>query len=368
MEFFNGLGMGLHTLSRLSRAKTRSISAENPDGSPGKGAMALPPVDEQGNPRGAARELGQGWKVRPCISLEPKSVTTLADITGPGAIQHIWITLHPEWWRRVVLRFYWDGEETPSIETPIGDFFCNGWCQRCNISSLPVAVNPAGGFNCYWEMPFRGSARITVENLWDEPLHGFFYQITYALTEVPEDAAYLHAQWRRDNPLPYATEHTILDGIRGHGHYVGTYIAWQVNNNGWWGEGEIKFYMDGDTDFPTICGTGTEDYFGGAWNFEHPPGQYGSFSTPFLGLPQVITAGAEGMYRSQQRFGLYRWHVMDPIRFETDLKVTIQALGWRSGGRYLPLQDDISSTGFWYQAEPHAPFPPLPDRNGLEVI
>jgi hypothetical protein len=368
MEYFSGLGMGLHTLSRLSRAKTRSISAENPDGSPGKGAMAFPPLDEKGNPRGAARELGQGWKVRPCISLEPKSVTTLADITGPGAIQHIWITLHPEWWRRVVLRFYWDGEESPSIETPIGDFFCNGWCQRCNISSLPVAVNPAGGFNCYWEMPFRNSARITVENLWDETLHGFFYQITYALTEVPADAAYLHAQWRRDNPLPYATEHTILDGVQGHGHYVGTYIAWQSNSNGWWGEGEIKFYMDGDTDFPTICGTGTEDYFGGAWNFEHPPGQYGVFSTPFLGLPQVISAGAEGMYRSQQRFGLYRWHIMDPIRFETDLKVTIQALGWRSGGRYLPLQDDIASTGFWYQAEPHAPFPTLPDRNGLEVI
>lgn len=166
--------------------------------------------------------------------------------------------------------------------------------------------------------------------------------------------------------MKYKDVHTILDGVKGKGHYVGTYLAWQVNNNGWWGEGEIKFYLDGDDEFPTICGTGTEDYFGGAWNFEFPPGQYGIYSTPYLGLCQVIKP--DGLYRSQQRFGMYRWHVRDPIRFEEDLRVTIQALGWRSGGRYLPLQDDIASTAFWYQTEPHAPFPPLPDRDGLEVI
>jgi hypothetical protein len=147
-------------------------------------------------------------------------------------------------------------------------------------------------------------------------------------------------------------------------------MAWGVNNNGWWGEGEIKFYMDGDRDFPTICGTGTEDYFGGAWNFEHPKGEYGVFSTPWLGMPQVLKP--DGLYQSQQRFGMYRWHVMDPIRFEADLKVTIQALGWRAAQngfrRYLPLQDDIASVGVWYQNEPHAPFPTLPAREHLEVI
>jgi hypothetical protein len=185
---------------------------------------------------------------------------------------------------------------------------------------------------------------------------------------VPTDCAYFHAQYRRSNPLTYKEVHTLLDGVRGQGHYVGAYLAWQVNNRGWWGEGEIKFYLDGDGEFPTICGTGTEDYFGGAWNFEHPAGQYGVFSTPYLGLAQVITAGSDGIYKSQQRFGMYRWHVPDPIRFEQDLRVTIQALGWRSGGRYLPLQDDIASTALWYQAEPHAVFPPLPDRDGLEVI
>jgi hypothetical protein len=308
--------------------------------------------------------------VSPSIHLAPNQVVTLADITGSGAIQHIWLTVHPQWWRRLVIRFYWDGEESPSVETPLGDLFCNGWCVRCNVSSLAVAANPAGGFNCYWEMPFRRSARITLENLGDDEILGFYYQITYALTDVPDDAAYFHAQWRRSNPLPFQQVHTLLDGVRGQGHYVGTYMAWGVNNNGWWGEGEIKFYMDGDDEFPTICGTGTEDYFGGAWNFEHPKGEYGVFSSPYSGMPQVIKP--DGLYRSQQRFGMYRWHIMDPIRFQQDLRVTIQALGWMSemGGRsrYLPLQDDIASTAFWYQTEPHAAFPALPDRNSTEVV
>lgn len=365
---FDGLGVGLHNVWRLSNARFRSISAENPNGEKGAGGMAEVPVDADGRPTGSARELGQGWKVRPCITVPARTTATLADIDGPGAIQHIWITVHPDWWRRLVLRVWWDGEPEPSIETPLGDFFCNGWCKRCNISSLPIAVNPAGGFNSYWEMPFRKSARVTIENLWDEDCRGFFYQFDYALTEVPEDAAYLHAQWRRTNPLPYATDHTLLEGVEGQGQYVGTYLAWGVNNCGWWGEGEVKMFIDGDGQFPTYCGTGTEDYFGGAWNFEHPAGQYGVFSTPFLGLPQVISAGEEGMYRSQQRFGLYRWHIKDPVRFEQALRVTIQALGWRSGGRYLPLQDDIASTAYWYQTEPHAPFPQMPDRNSLEVI
>jgi hypothetical protein len=361
MTSFNGLGMHLGNLSRLSNAQTRSISAENFTGEKGKGGMAT-----EGEGVRAARELGQGWKVSPCISIRANQTVTLADIAGPGALQHIWLTVAPVWWRRLVIRFYWDDEVTPSIETPLGDFFANGWCTRCNITSLAICVNPAGGFNCYWEMPFRKHARITVENLTPEDLGGFYYQITYALTDVPNDAAYLHARWRRSNPLPYMGVHTLLDGVHGHGHYVGTYLAWGVNNNNWWGEGEIKFYIDGDAEWPTICGTGTEDYFGGAWNFEFPQGQYGFFSSPYSGLPQVIRP--DGLYQSQQRFGMYRWHIPDPIRFQQDLRVTIQALGWRSEARYLPMQDDIASTAFWYQTEPHAPFPVLPDRNFLEVI
>lgn len=360
MTQFNGLGLGLHSIARLSHATTRSLSAENPTGEKGKGAMAV-----DGPFAAAARELGQGWKVSPFIIIPANSTVTLADIVGPGAIQHMWHTTFTEWWRRLILRCFWDDETTPSIEVPLGDFFCNGWGQHSNLSSLPIAVNPARAFNSFWEMPFRKHARITIENLWDEPCPGYVYQITYTQTDVPDDYAYLHAQFRRSHPLPYKAVHTLLDGVQGQGHYVGTYIAWQANSNGWWGEGEVKFYLDGDAEFPTICGTGTEDYFGGAWDFEYPLGEYGVFSTPFMGLHQVIKP--DGLYVANQRFGMYRWHIMDPIRFEHDLRVTIQALGWRSGRRYMPLQDDIASTVFWYQAEPHQPFAPLPDRDGLEV-
>ncbi|WP_188454906.1 glycoside hydrolase family 172 protein [Virgibacillus oceani] len=357
---FNGLGMGLGNLSRLSNAKTRSISPENFTGEKGKGAMAT-----EGTGAEPSRDLGKGWKISPSVEIKGNTTHTVAEIDGPGAIQHIWLTTHPNHWRTSVIRMYWDHEEEPSVEVPLGDFFCNGWGERSDVNSIPVAVNPAGGFNCYWEMPFRKHAKITVENIDDESMI-LYYQVDYALTEVPEDAAYFHAQWNRSNPLQYKDVHTIVDGIKGHGHFVGTYIAWQVNSNNWWGEGEVKFYMDGDDEYPTICGTGTEDYFGGAWNWEQPKGEYRTYSTPYLGMHQVIKP--DGLYRAQQRFGMYRWHVMDPIRFEKDLKVTIQALGWRSKFRYLPLQDDIASTAFWYQAEPHNTFKELPSRDDLEVI
>ena len=364
---FNGLGVDLSNLSRLSNAQSRSISAENFTGAKGAGGKA---TEGTGAAHATGPGLGQGWKISPSINMAGGSTVELGHIEGPGCIQHLWLTVDPIFWRSLILRFYWDGEETPSIEVPVGDFFCNGWGVRCNVNSLPVAVNPAGGFNSYWEMPFRQSARVTVENLSPDDARGLYYQIDYVLTDVPDDHAYLHAQWRRNNPLPYGEVHTLLDGIQGKGQYVGTYIAWGVNNNGWWGEGEIKFYLDGD-EWPTICGTGTEDYFGGAWNFEQPKGEYGVFSTAFLGLPQVIQP--DGLYNAQQRFGLYRWHIKDTIRFDTDLRVTIQALGWRnsprgSDRRYLPLQDDIASTAFWYQTEPHAPFPALPEADFLQVI
>jgi hypothetical protein len=231
---------------------------------------------------------------------------------------------------------------------------------------MPIAVNPNGGFNSYWEMPFREAAKITLENLGDDEVV-LYYQVDYSLTEVPAEASYFHAQWRRNNPLKYGEVHTVLDGVNSAGHYVGTYIAWGVNNNGWWGEGEIKFYLDGDQEFPTICGTGTEDYFGGAWDFELPEIGYQVFTTPFLGLNQVIKP--DGLYQSQQRFGMYRWHIPDPIRFAEDIKVTIQALGWRGpSGRYLPLQDDIASTAFWYQADPAGANPATPHRDHIQVI
>ncbi len=359
MSSVTGLASPLGNLFALSDAETRSICCENPTGEPGKGGMAIP--DE----KSSARDLGQGWKVRPCTGIAPGETYVMADIAGPGVLQHLWLTPTGRW-RMSILRVYWDGQKTPSIECPVGDFFAMGWQKYAPLSSLAVCVNPGSAFNCYWPMPFRKRCRMTLTNIDTEPMV-LFYQLTYALVAVPTDAAYFHAQFRRVNPLPYKEVYTILDGVKGQGHYVGTYLAWGVNNNGWWGEGEIKFFMDGDKKFPTICGTGTEDYFCGSYNFENQQTkQYQEFCTPYVGLHQVIRPN--GVYDAQQRFGMYRWHLTDPIRFRQRLKVTIQALGWRSRGRFLPLQDDIASVAYWYQTLPAAPFPALPDKDALEVI
>jgi hypothetical protein len=362
---FNGLNLSLGNLYRTSKAKSRSISPENFTGEKGKAGMAT-----EGTGKNAARELGQGWKVSPSVVIKAKSTFTLGEIEGPGVIQQIWMTPTGNW-RWSILRMYWDDEPEASVECPVADFFCSGWGKwdRCAlISSIPVCVNPRCAFNSYWQMPFRKKARITMENIDDKDMV-LYYQVNYALTEVPADAAYFHAQFRRVNPLPYKGVYTILEGVEGTGQYVGTYLAWGVHNTGWWGEGEIKFFMDGDQEFPTICGTGTEDYFCGSYDFEHtePDGKikYTEFTTPYTGVPQVIRP--DGVYDSQQRFSMYRWHIQDPIRFEKDLKVTIQALGWKTGGRYLPLQDDIASVAFWYQTEPHKKFPPVPSKDDLEL-
>ena len=367
MTSFNGLGMNLGNLSRLSNAKTRSISPENFTGEKGKAGMA-----DEGTGESCARDLGRGWKVSPSVVVRTGKTHVVADIEGPGAIQQIWLTPTGNW-RFTILRIYWDYQEHPSVECPIGDFFACGWGKYAHVNSLAVCVNPGSAFNCYWEMPFRKRCRIEVENIATDDMT-LYYQVNYTLTEVPEDCAYFHAQFRRTNPLPYKDVYTILDGVKGQGHFVGTYMAWQVNNNGWWGEGEIKFFMDGDGEYPTICGTGTEDYFCGSYDFDtkvqHSRGvetiEYTPFSTAYAGLPQVIQP--DGHYIANTRFGMYRWHIMDPVRFEQDLRVTIQALGWRSGRRYLPLQDDIASVAYWYQTLPTAPFPELPGKDYLEII
>ncbi len=350
---FDGLEMGVGNLALLSSAETRSVSPENFTGEKGKGGMAT-----EGTGARAARELGQGWKVSPSVRINPGQTFVMADVEGCGAIQHIWMT--PTGNNRCnILRIYWDGEEKPSVECPAGDFFACGMGQYVGVSSLAVCVNPKSGFNCYWVMPFRKSFKITMTNIDERPMV-LYYQIDYTLTDVPKDAAYLHAQFRRVNPLAYKQDYIILEGVRGKGHYIGTYMVWGSNSPGWWGEGEIKFFMDGDGKFPTICGTGTEDYFCGSYGFSKFEGEgYEEFSSPYTGMPQVIES------ETQPRFGLYRWHIMDPVRFESDLRVTIQALGWQSEGRYLPLKDDLSSVAFWYQAEPHAPFPKLPDKESL---
>ena len=363
---FNGLDMNLGNLSRLSDAKTRSISPENFTGEKGKGGMA-DPVKNKGqrnvaNAANEARDLGQGWKVNPFIIINPNETVTIAEMEGPGAIQHIWMTPTGNW-QFTIMRIYWDEEKEPSVEAPVGAFFGMAWNEYAPLNSLAMTVNPGSAFNSYWKMPFRRKCKITMENINDAEPMRLYYQIDYTLTEVGEDEGYFHAQYRRSNPNT-GSLHTIIDGVKGKGQYVGTYMALGVNNNGWWGEGEIKFFMDGDKDFATIVGTGTEDYFCGSYNFDRG-GKYVEYTTPYAGLHQVIRP--DGAYKAQQRFGMYRWHIQDPVRFDKDLKVTIQDLGWRHGGRYLPQHSDIITVAYWYQREPHARFPKLPARDVLEV-
>ena len=359
--------MGLGSIMKLSDAKTRMVTAENVYGKKGQGGMALVSDEPQSDVEAigqewrrcdAARDLGQKWKVRPCITIPAETTNTIMDVEGPGVIQHIWITVKDMCHRDLILRIYWDGQEHPSVESPLGDFFCTTWRHKVDVTSLPINVNPKNGLNSYFPMPYRKRARITVENRSPEPCSGFFYAITFAESEVSEEDAYFHARFRRTNPLPYKEDYLIVDGIEGKGHYVGTYMAWQQNNSEWWGEGEIKFFIDGDQEFPTLCGTGTEDYFGGAWCFRK------NYSAPFLGYHE----GDSESCKVGERHSMYRFHIMDPIRFEQDLRVTIQAIGWRSGRRYLPLQDDIASVAYWYQTLPGRPFPELPDRDALEIV
>jgi hypothetical protein len=341
---------------------SRSVTAENRDGAPGGGGRATDGVSAR-----ESGDLGVGWKISPCISLAPGETTVIADIAGPGIIQHIWMTVDPRRWRSLVLRMSWDDGATPAVEVPLGDFFCSGWSEFAQVSSQMVAVNPHGGFNCYWPMPFHRRATITIENLASEPTN-LYYQVDYALGDQKPDALYLHARWRRSAAV-HDGVHEILPRVAGRGRYVGTYLAWQSNSPGWWGEGEVKMYLDDDGEFPTICGTGTEDYFGGAWDFSVPGTGYVPFTTPYLGFHQVIRP--DGQYRSQQRFGMYRWHVADSVAFRSGIRVEVQALGQGpalgNGGsiRYRKLRDDIASTALFYLDRPDGQTDAVPQAFGI---
>ncbi|NLX14585.1 MAG: DUF2961 domain-containing protein [Phycisphaerales bacterium] len=350
---------GLGSLPFLNDAETRSVSAENPTGQKGKGGMAIPDPTEI-KPAAFARsadDLGQGWKVRPFIRVNAGETATLMDVDGPGIIQHIWLVEGLK--RQHVLRFYWDGEEAPSVEVPAPDFFAVGHERFGAVNSIPVTVNTANALNCYWPMPFRKHCRVTLANEGADDLELLAYQITYTLTEVTEGTAYFHAQWRRASATK-ENPYVILDQVKGKGRYVGTFLAWTQFVKGWFGEGEIRFFIDGDHEFPSICGTGTEDYFCSSWGFPNS----------FTGLYTGNTLVAHHDDTPPVCWSLYRWHIQDSICFKKDLKVTIQALGWGHDGKYLRTNDNIASVTFWYQTEPHAAFPELPElaMRGLMTV
>ena len=255
----------LHNLTLKKDIRTFSVCPENPTGEKGMGGRA---ALGEGSASFAAQDLGMGWKVNPYIVLKAGEVAVLADVKGQGAIKHIWITDSAKWGRKLLLRIYFDGQKNPSVNAPLSDFFANAdYNEYRQISSLAMCYNPGKAMNCYFEMPYFKSFRVEIENSGAEDAN-IYYQIDCEEKKIPEDSLYFHAQFRRVNPLPYKEVYTIVDGIKGNGLYVGTYMHWGVKSNGWWGEGEIKFYIDGDTEFPSICGTGTEDYFCGAYNFD----------------------------------------------------------------------------------------------------
>lgn len=349
----------------IRRGKSRAINAENPTGEKGKGGMEAGP-------------LGIGRKGNPCLkNIMPGEEVLLADIDGAGMISHIWMTVDAKTsdadcfvMRDLILKMYWDNEKAPSVEVPLGDFFCCGFSRECYIDSACIAVAPLRGFNSYFQMPFKKAAKIILVNEHSNIIPAFFYQIDYILyDDMPEDTELFHAQWRRTPVTELKRDYVIVDGIRGTGRYIGTYIAISTLQRYWWGEGEVKFYIDGDGEFPTICGTGMEDYFGGSWSFTKygdPKMKEHCYSTLYLGYPFYSRhdTSVESPYFNDDcppMRGFYRWHMADPIFFEEDLKVTVQQIGL-SGGGLFERQDDLSSVAYWYQREPHSIFPALPAR------
>ncbi len=275
----------------------------------------------------------------------------LADIKGPGNITHIWCTIaaNDKWYSRLLtLRMYWDDEKQPSVECPIGDFFAAGHGIDAYVNSLPVRVSSDGrGRNCYWPMPFRKSARITVTNDGFNPVGAFYYYVDWQKEKsLPHNTAYFHAQYRQEFPCKPGSDYLILDAV-GSGHYVGTVQSVRLNEPGWYGEGDDFFYIDGEKE-PSLRGTGTEDYFCDGWGFR-------KFDGPYYGVPIF-----EG-FSSGDRSSVYRWHIPDPVPFKKSLRVEIEHKGSRDNvSGFIERYDDFATVAFWYQTEPHKRFMPIP--------
>ena len=350
-----------------SSLESRAITAENQSGAKGQGGKEL-----------------NGRKGAPCLwNFKKDQIYTFAEIEGPGVIRHIWITVlnndpntGPNKMRNLILRFYWDDQKTPSVEVPLGDFFGISHGRPQPLESEFLTIAEGKGFNCYFPMPFRKKAKLVIHNESGEDITpAFFYQVDYTIGDtVTEDTPYLHAQFRRTLNTTIGEDYVILDGVEGKGRFLGANIGIVDRFYGkevWWGEGEVKMYIDGDTDYPTICGTGSEDYGGTAWGM-------GQFYARYFGAPLI----------KDEYVSFYRFHVLDPIYFSENIKVTIQqigndgspdkadpngplgefvAKGWykkvHSGGGQFERVDDVCSTAYWYQTLPTTPFPVFPDRS-----
>jgi hypothetical protein len=331
-------GNPLEGLERLKNFETRRASSSSPDWRNGNGEY---------NGKGDFRPI------------PPGRTLTLAELEGPGVITHIWFTIAhdvPFYSRLFTLRIYWDGEEHPSVECPIGDFFGIGHGLDRSFISLPIRVSSEGrARNCYWPMPFRKAAKITVSNESDRECQAFFYYIDWQKhASLPTDTAYFHAMYRQEHPCVMGQNYLLAD-IEGRGHYVGTIQSVYHTSDGWYGEGDDFFYIDGEKK-PSLRGTGTEDYFCDAWGFRQQDG-------PFYGTPLWESHGNIGL--AGNRATAYRFHIPDPIVFKKSLRAEIehkgtQAFPDKTSSGFIERDDLMSSVSLWYQTEPHKPWPALP--------
>ncbi len=307
--------------------------------------------DRNAPPKGDYEEKSNSDNFR----VAPGQTHVLLDAKGPGVITHIWVTFlgpEPQDWAKqgsadhqdMLLRMYWDGSARPAVEAPVGDFFANCFGQRSQVISLPVIVEDGDSYNCFWRMPFRKSARIEIENQSEKPISLLYYNIDWIKKDrLPKDTPYFYAQYRQEYPVEQRKDYLILE-TKGKGHYVGTVLAVRTRSPAWFGEGDEKIYIDGETT-ASIWGTGTEDYFLSAWGLKKT-------STPYFGVPFFDQWGIVGGHTSA-----YRWHLNDPIVFNKGIKVTIEHFGWiapdenpqHKSTSWNERQDDYASVAFWYQ-------------------
>ncbi len=307
--------------------------------------------DPSADPRGDS-DVRSNWDN---FNIPPGGTHVLMEAEGPGVITHIWITFlgpEPQGWapqgsanhQELMLRMYWDGNPRPAVEAPVGDFFANCFGRRTEVISLPVIVEGSDSYNAFWRMPFRKSARIEIENQSpDKPLSLLYYNIDWIrLDDLPEDTPYFYAQYRQEYPVREGRDYLVLE-TTGKGHFVGAVLGVRMRSPAWFGEGDEKIYIDGEAK-PSIWGTGTEDYFLSAWGLE-------ASGTPYFGVPFFDYRTIGGHVSS------YRWHLNDPVVFNTGIKVTLEHMGWMSEDEnpgykatsWNEREDDYSSVAFWYQ-------------------
>lgn len=313
--------------------RSRSISFENPTGEPGQGGKAV-------------SALGVGRKGAPNREIPPGETVGLCDIEGPGMIRHFWMTTSnvKNHLRSVVVRAYWEGQDHPSIECPLGDLMGFAHAKVTAYQSAVHSVSSARGMNLWLPMPFTKRARITFSNEGDKPVT-LFYQIDYTLGDKhSHDVGRLHCLFRRENPTTLKQDFELLPQRRGSGRFIGSVVGVHALSSGWWGEGEIKMYFDGDKGFPSYCGTGTEDYAGQGWGVQPSPYLYNGCSMS-----------------DNSFYSFYRWYLPDPIYWQKEGRITIQQIGYKKGFGLVDRSDDWSCATFWYEPSPSAPLPPMPD-------